>query len=185
MTSRLWSAATAGVLASIVLAACDRELRELRSSPAFAEPHTGSLATEFQAGAGRPVHGLLIPTARIRRHRFEGNAHAIVQGKRWYTAFNCAGCHGVGGGGGIGPALMDGEWTYGAETAEIFASIVGGRANGMPAYGGRVPAEQAWQLAAYVRSLSGLAGSDAAPGRSDDLRVAPAENSRDAAEAAR
>lgn len=169
-------------LALASLAGCDRELRELRSSPSFPDPETGTLATEFQAGAGAPVHDLAIPAATAGRHRFEENAHALSEGKRWFTAFNCVGCHGYGGGGGMGPALMDEVWIYGSGTGEIFASILGGRPNGMPAFGGRVPAEQAWQLAAYVRSLAGLVRADAAPGRNDDLRIAPAENTRDARE---
>jgi cytochrome c oxidase cbb3-type subunit 3 len=37
----------------------------------------------------------------------------------------------------------------------------------MPAFGGRVPVDQIWQLTAYVRSMAGLAPQDAAPNRDD------------------
>jgi cytochrome c oxidase cbb3-type subunit 3 len=37
----------------------------------------------------------------------------------------------------------------------------------MPAFAGRMPEDQAWQLAAYVRSMSGQLRTDVAPGRSD------------------
>jgi cytochrome c oxidase cbb3-type subunit 3 len=47
----------------------------------------------------------------------------------------------------------------------------------MPAFGGRIPEYQVWQITAYVRSLSGLARMNAAPGRSDHMNVRPAENS--------
>jgi cytochrome c oxidase cbb3-type subunit III len=176
---RAVAAALALGFTALASGACGRELRELRSSPAFPESHTASLATDFQAGAGKPVMGLAIPAPIAGGKRFEENAHAVAEGKRWYRSFNCGGCHGGGGGGGMGPALMDDEWIYGSDSAQIFATILGGRPNGMPAYGGRVPAEQAWQLAAYVRSLAGLLRIDVAPGRGDSLQIAPAENSRD------
>ena len=41
------------------------------------------------------------------------------------------------GGGGIGPPLMDDRWIYGSAPENIYASIVQGRPNGMPAWGGR------------------------------------------------
>jgi cytochrome c oxidase cbb3-type subunit III len=52
----------------------------------------------------------------------------------------------------------------------------------MPAFGGKVPAFQVWQLAAYVRSMSGLVPKDAAPARNDDLYPGPPENSREEVE---
>ena len=36
------------------------------------------------------------------------------EGKRLYAAYNCAPCHGVNGGGAIGPPLIDDKWIYGA-----------------------------------------------------------------------
>ena len=69
-------------------------------------------------------------------------------------SFNCAGCHGGAGGGGIGPPLADAQWIYGDSPANIYASIVQGRPNGMPAFGPSLQGEAVWKLAAYVRSLS-------------------------------
>ena len=46
----------------------------------------------------------------------------------------------------------------------------------MPSFRGKIPDNQIWQLAAYVRSLSGNVPKDAAPGRNDDLNARPAEN---------
>ena len=37
----------------------------------------------------------------------------------------------------------------------------------MPAFGNRIPKDQIWALAAYVRSMAGLAPQDAAPNRDD------------------
>ncbi len=73
------------------------------------------------------------------RNPYEGNKQALVDGKRYYGWFNCGGCHGGAGGGGIGPPLADQDWIYGGEPANIFLSIVQGRPNGMPSYGGSSP----------------------------------------------
>jgi cytochrome c oxidase cbb3-type subunit 3 len=111
----------------------------------------------------------------------EENAHAVAQGKRLFSWYNCAGCHGHGGGG-MGPALMDDKWLYGHGPADVFKSIVEGRPNGMPAFGGRIPESQVWQLVAYVRSMSGLLRSDVAPGRNDNMQAAKPEGRRERAE---
>lgn len=86
---------------------------------------------------------------------YAGNLHAISEGKRLYSWFNCVGCH-ANGGGGMGPPLIDNQWIYGSEPAQIFATIVQGRPNGMPAFGGKIPEQDVWKLVAYVRSLGGL-----------------------------
>jgi cytochrome c oxidase cbb3-type subunit 3 len=78
-------------------------------------------------------------------------------------AFNCAGCHGARGGGGIGPPFADAEWIYGGEPQNVFQSVVQGRPAGMPAFGGQIPDEQVWKIVAFVRSLAGgpeSAGAD-------------------------
>jgi cytochrome c oxidase cbb3-type subunit 3 len=102
------------------------------------------------------------------------NAWAISEGKRLYTWFNCNGCHAQGGGD-SGPALMDTAWIYGGEPADIYRSIAEGRPNGMPAFGGRVPAAQVWQLVAYVQSMSGQLRKDVRSGRSDHMALRPSE----------
>ena len=77
----------------------------------------------------------------------------LVQGRQLYAAFNCIGCHGAAGGGGIGPPLADAAWIYGGSDANIYATIVQGRPNGMPAFGPSLSGEAVWKLAAYVKSL--------------------------------
>jgi cytochrome c oxidase cbb3-type subunit 3 len=49
----------------------------------------------------------------------------------------------------------------------------------MPSFAGRVPEDQAWQIAAYVRSMSGQLRTDVAPSRSDALSSGPPEARRD------
>ena len=39
----------------------------------------------------------------------------------------------------MGPPLMDDKWIYGYEPEQVFATIVEGRPNGMPAFGGEDP----------------------------------------------
>ena len=62
---------------------------------------------------------------------------------------------------------------------QVYATILQGRPNGMPSFMGKVPDYQIWELAAYVRSMSGLVPSAAAPGRNDDIQGPPPENSID------
>ena len=66
----------------------------------------------------------------------------------------------------------------GSEPNDIFTTIAKGRPNGMPAFEGRIPAYQIWQLVAYVRSMSGLGSRNAAPGRQDHMRGEPPQNSK-------
>lgn len=76
----------------------------------------------------------------------------------------------------LDPALMDKNWIYGGSNENIVATIRQGRLNGMPAYDGRVPYDQIWQVAANVRSLSGQLRKDVAAARNDDMNAHPAES---------
>jgi len=164
------------VLIAAALSACYREKREFQSPPSTS-PSDPLKASEWRPG-DRPA---LVPGSKPtpdRSHLGE-NAYAVNQGKRLFRWYNCSGCHGGGGGGGMGATLSDAGWRYGHEPAAIYATIVEGRPNGMPAFGGRIPDDQVWQLVAYVRSLSGQLRKDVAPSRSDSLSGAPPENERD------
>jgi cytochrome c oxidase cbb3-type subunit 3 len=153
------------LLALVAAAGCDRERREYRAAPESAPPSQPRL-TDFQPGT---------PTAEAVAAigaRYEGNAFHIGQGSRWYRWFNCIGCHGAGGGA-MGPALMDDEWRYGGRIDQIHASIRDGRPNGMPSWRGKITDQQAWQLAAYVRALSGNVPKAAAPSRREGMAATP------------
>jgi len=157
------------VALGLTIAACEREERRFRETPPGASPSHVRLS-ELQPGPAVPTPSAPGPYA--------DNAYAIAEGKRLYTQFNCVGCH-AHGGGGMGPPLMDDKWIYGSEPANIFATIVEGRPNGMPAFGGKLASAQVWQLVAYVRSLSGLVRHDAASGRSDHMQVKKPEMEKD------
>ena len=157
---------TAFLCALVFLPACEREKRELQPQPTRRE---AGLTTDFVAGAGA-----LQPSGNAAEH----NAPALSEGKTLFATYNCSGCH-ANGGGGMGPALMDGEWIYGYYPDQIFRTILEGRPNGMPAFRGRIPDYQVWSIATYVRSLSGLVPKDAAPGRDDHLSGKKPESSTD------
>ena len=69
---------------------------------------------------------------------YQENAWGMGEGKRLYAAYNCAPCHGVNGGGAIGPPLIDDKWIYGAKADQIYATISQGRPDGMPSFGGHI-----------------------------------------------
>lgn len=160
------SVLTAGCV--VMLMGCKREERGFEVSPRSASVLQGLKLSELQPGP--------VVTNPPIRNEYEMNAHGLSEGKRLFSAFNCVGCH-SNGGGGMGPPLMDDKWLYGSNPEQVFATITQGRPNGMPSFGGKVPEYQIWQLAAYVRSISGLVPKDAAPGRSDDMKASPPENS--------
>lgn len=85
---------------------------------------------------------------------------AIRDGARLFDWYNCSGCH-AGGGGGMGPPLMDRTWIYGSRPANLFDVIVEGRPGGMPAFGGRIPEDQIWKIVAYVTSMGGVPATTA------------------------
>jgi cytochrome c oxidase cbb3-type subunit 3 len=184
--NRLYARLAAALLIS-VLPSCEREEREVRVPTAAANASRLAYLTELRAGLTTPPSASTMPSSPATqahgidpfttdRAHYDQNAFAMSEGKRLYEWMNCAGCH-AHGGGDKGPPLMDEDWLYGDAPHEIFASIVGGRPNGMPAYRGRIPDYQVWQITAYVRSLSGLARKDASPGRNDNMQSNPAEHS--------
>jgi cytochrome c oxidase cbb3-type subunit III len=99
-----------------------------------------------------PVPGGIDRLARAR-NPFAGDRGAGGEGRRLFTSFNCAGCHGEHGGGGMGPSLRDVDWLYGNEDGQIFNSIAEGRAHGMPAWYSKLTQDQVWRLVTYIKSL--------------------------------
>ena len=90
-----------------------------------------------------------------------GDREALAVGRRLFNWYNCSGCHGDHAGGGMGPSLRDEVWIYGGTDQQIFNSIYQGRTKGMPAWGTKIPAEQIWQIVAYIKSLRPPAEPDA------------------------
>jgi cytochrome c oxidase cbb3-type subunit 3 len=155
---------------SLLAAGCEREDRPLRSEPALNESHEAIALASNAPGPGGPVE-----YKSGTRGAYEKVAFHVSQGKKLYTWYNCSGCH-ANGGGGSGPALMDDEWIYGSAIENIAASIREGRPNGMPTFRGKIPEDQIWQIAAYVRALGGFVASDVASARHDQLRAHEGES---------
>jgi cytochrome c oxidase cbb3-type subunit 3 len=177
MTCR--ASAAVAALACALLASCEREDRVSRGVPPAGGSGEWIRLVDLQPGTPTPV-GPRVSGGGSVHNEYEENAVALSNGKQFFSQFNCVGCH-AHGGGGMGPALKDETWIYGSAPEQVFSTIVEGRPNGMPSFGGRIPEDQIWQLAAYVRSMSGLVSKDAAPGRNDDMEIGPPENSRDRA----
>lgn len=155
------------VAIAALLAGCHREKRPLIVTAADTRR-----PLPIREGPLQPGPKLLGNTALS--NPYEGNAYAISQGQQLFAQYNCAGCH-FHGGGGIGPALMDDDWIYGSSPANIYESIVEGRPNGMPSYGGHIPENQVWQLVTYVRSVGGLESQTAVSPRADEMQSRRAE----------
>jgi cytochrome c oxidase cbb3-type subunit III len=158
------------LIIAILTFSCEREERGFRVQPPQADRINSKQLTTLQPGESAPQ--------QIVHNEYEGNAFALTEGKRLFSQMNCTGCH-ANGGGAIGPALMDDKWIYGSQPDQIFATVVEGRPNGMPSFRNKLPDYEIWQLAAYVRSLSGQVPKDAAPGRNDNMQVKEPENSKD------
>jgi cytochrome c oxidase cbb3-type subunit 3 len=153
-----------------VVPGCEREQRSYRAEPVATESPEQIALTSISPGPGGPIEH-----RSGKGKEYEQNAFHLSQGKKLYAWFNCNGCH-ANGGGGSGPALMDDKWIYGGEIENIVATIREGRPNGMPSFRGKIPDDQIWEIAAYVRSMSGNVPTSAAPNRNDDLQSRPAEN---------
>ena len=141
--------------------ACNREKRQLRPEPATVVVFGGAARESLLQPGGAQTE----PQAS---NPYEGNALAISEGQRLFDWYNCGGCHSHGGGG-MGPPLIKTTWIYGGEPGNIFDTIVKGRPNGMPAWGGRIPEYQIWQLVTWVRAMNQLEPQAATPERTDTL----------------
>jgi alcohol dehydrogenase (cytochrome c) len=104
----------------------------------------------------------------------------LAAGKESFEG-QCAVCHGRGargaGGGGGGPDLTTGAFRHGASDWALYRTIIGG-VPGTAMQPHPLPARTAWQLVAYVRSVSQGSHADLATGTdSDSARIAPADSS--------
>ena len=132
----------------LLTAGCDQKASSRQPTPLPPPAAAGVVDSALVPGI---AHASV--TTDPKADAYYDNADAVVTGKRLFTQYNCSGCH-SNGGGGMGPSLMDDEWIYGGRLEQIHQTLVEGRPNGMPAWGSKVPDQQLWQIAAYVRSMS-------------------------------
>jgi cytochrome c oxidase cbb3-type subunit 3 len=148
-----------------LLAGCDREARDPRGSPL---PESAPL-----------VSAALDPDVSDPRSAgYKNNAMHVSNGQLYFAWMNCSGCH-SNGGGGMGPALMDGKWRYGSSMESLVQTIANGRPNGMPSFAGKMTPTQIWEVAAYVRTLSAHDSQSVRGGRSEGLSAGEPPSLRD------
>jgi len=152
---------------------CERESRSTTTHPTPTEGQSLTISGLYAGGVNPP-------DADPAHAQYEHNAYHLSQGQRLYEWFNCVGCH-AHGGGGMGPPHIDDQWRYGSSIEQIYASIVQGRPNGMPSFRGKIPDEQVWEIAGYVKSMSGNVERAAAPAREDHMSVQEPPNDIDKA----
>jgi cytochrome c oxidase cbb3-type subunit 3 len=145
----------------VLAAGCKREQTYFRPSPA-------SLIVFNSAARESVVQPGGSKTEPHASNPYEGNAQGISEGQRLYNWYNCSGCH-ANGGGGMGPPLIKQTWIYGGEPENVFDTIVKGRPNGMPAWGGRIPEYEVWEIVTWIRAMNGLEPRSATPDRTDTL----------------
>jgi cytochrome c(L) len=84
---------------------------------------------------------------------YTGKAEAITEGQQLYKKFNCYGCHGMQGGGGMGPNLTDETWQTGdGSDLNVMAQVRDGKGQ-MPPFKMMMTDDQAWKVIAFVRTL--------------------------------
>ncbi len=149
---------------------CKQEQRQLR-----VDPDQRAVSVEAREGAiqpGGPVQELVV------KNPYEGNADAIAEGERLYGWYNCSVCHGTHGGGGMGLNLLAPELVYGDAPDNLFDTISKGRPKGMPSWGGRIPTNQIWKIATFIRSLRGLEPKTVTPAREEAMQYRSPAGSR-------
>ncbi|HTM04169.1 MAG TPA: c-type cytochrome [Vicinamibacterales bacterium] len=159
-----------GASVTLLATACQREVRPFQDLTVASDRAQRPTLSSISPGSPSPA-----PAPAFSP--YQNNAYATGEGKRLFDAFNCSGCH-AHGGGGMGPPLMDDEWIYGSQPANIFETIVEGRPNGMPSFRNKIADQQVWELVAYVQSMSGQEPIDVLPSRSDHMRYSTPENAR-------
>jgi cytochrome c oxidase cbb3-type subunit 3 len=112
---------------------------------------------------------------------FLADAADIDAGKALYTdPSKCATCHGIDGGGAIGPNLTDNYWLYGGSINDIFKTIKYGTSKGMRAWKDDLSPKQMAQVASYIKSIVGskpAAAKEAQGQLYEEVPVKPATDS--------
>ena len=95
------------------------------------------------------------PAKPQKLNPYTGNAEAIKEGRALFLQNGCSACHGAGGGGGMGPALLDDEWKFGSDDLTLFKLIKGEiPQQTMPAaFGSVLKDDEIWKIIAFIRSL--------------------------------
>jgi mono/diheme cytochrome c family protein len=104
---------------------------------------------------GAPVVTEAVADRSLPGNPFAKSAQAVIDGRKIYLKQGCSGCHGMGGGGGMGKPLIDDEWRFGSDDQTLFKLIRGEIPNQtMPnAIGKVLTDDEIWKVLLYVRSV--------------------------------
>jgi cytochrome c(L) len=92
--------------------------------------------------------------AAKKLNKYNGNPEAIKEGRALFLKYGCSGCHGVGGGGGMGPPLTDDVWKFGSSDEILFKLIKGQIPEAtMPKVGEQLADDEVWKIIAFIRSI--------------------------------
>src|SRR5256885_1904471 len=115
--------------------------------------------TAFCLAATLPLFGQ--HEKEVDKTKFIGDLKAIEAGRTLF-ATGCAACHGADGRGGRGPNLRERVFWHPVDDDTLYRAIQKGIAGGMPP--ANLPEDQAWQVVAFVRSLTAPAVENVAAG---------------------
>ena len=103
---------------------------------------------------GLNAGGLAQDQAAKKLNKFTGKPDAIKEGRALYLKYGCSACHGVGGGGGMGPPLTDDVWKFGSSDEVLYKLIKGEISNAtMPKVGAQLTDDEIWKVIAFIRSV--------------------------------
>src|SRR5207237_658489 len=63
-----------------------------------------------EADKAAPAADVAVADRTLQGNPFAKSAIAVIDGRKIYLKNGCSGCHGMGGGGGMGKPLIDDEW---------------------------------------------------------------------------
>jgi mono/diheme cytochrome c family protein len=108
-----------------------------------------------QADKAAPADDVAVADRTLQGNPFAKSAVAVIDGRKIYLKNGCSGCHGMGGGGGMGKPLIDDEWKFGSDDQTLFKLIRGEIPNQtMPnAIGKVLTDDEIWKVLLYVRSV--------------------------------
>ena len=161
-------------LAALLISSCGRGQGGSTTQRAHGAPPANDVVAAVPLG---DVAGAASSTEAMRiLNPYSADPTAIQEGHQLFIKMNCAGCHGYGAKGAMGPDLTDAYWRYGGVPVAIYRSIHDGRPKGMPAWNPALPPSEIWKLvgAKYSLPLShSVAASAASAGSAGRMGLRP------------
>lgn len=105
---------------------------------------------------------------------FDETPSALASGKTIFEG-NCAACHAIDGGGGVGPNLTDDYWIHGNSISDVFTVIkYGVVSKGMVPWEDQLSPEEIQQVASYILTLNGTSPANPKEPQGELVGGAPA-----------